>query len=79
MQTIKTALSERQRYSATPPDDLSERLVLAEEGVDLIDDVPSAREVVERVVAECLAGQCRDRSGGAGLRSSRQRKDKTTF
>ena len=46
--------AERQRFQATPAEDLSERMVLAGEGVDLIDDVPSARDVVERVVAQAI-------------------------
>lgn len=46
---------ERARYQATPEDDLAQRLVLAGEGLDLISDIPSAREVVERTVAEALA------------------------
>jgi nitronate monooxygenase len=49
------AVSERQRYQATPPTDFSERLLLAGEGVDLIHDLPSARDLVERTVDEAAA------------------------
>jgi nitronate monooxygenase len=49
------ATTERQRYQATPPADFSERLLLAGEGVDLIRDLPSARDLVERTVAAAAA------------------------
>jgi nitronate monooxygenase len=49
------AATERQRYQAAAPTDFSERLLLAGEGVDLIRDLPSARELVERTVAEAAA------------------------
>jgi nitronate monooxygenase len=49
------AATERRRYQATPPTDFSERLLLAGEGVDLIQDLPSARDLVERTVAEAVA------------------------
>jgi nitronate monooxygenase len=49
------AAAERERYQATPPTDFSERLLLAGEGVDLIQDLPSARDLVERTVAEAAA------------------------
>jgi nitronate monooxygenase len=46
---------ERRRYQDRPATDFSERLLLAGEGVDLIHDVPSARDIVERTVAEAIA------------------------
>ncbi len=61
-----SAETERARFQATPPDDLSQRMVLAGEAVDLIHDVPSARNLVERIVAEAIeamrrgAGSIRD-------------------
>ena len=50
-----TADAERARYAEVPLDDLERRLTLSGEGVDLITDVPTAREVVERTVAEAIA------------------------
>lgn len=47
-------------YDATAPDDLSARVLWAGEGVDLVADVPSARDIVARTVAEAermLAGR----------------------
>lgn len=54
------ALTEQQtevdaRYSATPPDDLSQRVVWAGESVDLVRDIPSARDLIERIVDEAAA------------------------
>jgi nitronate monooxygenase len=51
---------ERAQYAKIPMDDVTRRLVLAGEGLDLIGDIPSAREVVERIVAEAI-GTLRDR------------------
>lgn len=48
------APAERERFQASAPDDLATRMVLAGEGVDLIGDVPSARDLVERVVADAV-------------------------
>jgi nitronate monooxygenase len=59
------AETERQRYQATQPEDLSERMVLAGEGVDLIGDIPSARDLVERIVAQAVAVL---RGGAASIR-----------
>jgi nitronate monooxygenase len=53
LETIAPA--QRQRYQALPPTDFAERLLLAGEGVDLIRDLPSARDLVERTVAEAAA------------------------
>ncbi len=39
-------------YLATKPDDFSARVIWAGEGVDLVKDVPSAVELIERIVAE---------------------------
>lgn len=44
--------AEDARYSATAADDLGTRVLWAGEGVDLVTDLPSAREVVARTVAE---------------------------
>jgi nitronate monooxygenase len=60
------AEAERARYQATPVEDLSQRLVIAGEGLDLIGDIPSARQVVERTVAEAVAVM---RGGAATIRS----------
>ena len=57
------AEAERRLYAEIPPDDVERRLVLAGEGVDLITGVLSAREVVERTVAEAIAAL----RGGAAL------------
>ncbi len=42
-------------YLATSPDDFGTRVVWAGEGVDLVDEVLSASEIIERVVAEAVA------------------------
>jgi nitronate monooxygenase len=42
-------------YLATAVDDFSTRVVWAGEGVDLINDIPSASEIIERVVADAMA------------------------
>ena len=39
----------------TAPDDFSQRIVWAGEGVDLVNDIPSAAEIIERVVAQAVA------------------------
>jgi nitronate monooxygenase len=49
------AEAERARLQAAPADDLTQRMVLAGEGVDLIHDVPSARELVERIMADAIS------------------------
>jgi nitronate monooxygenase len=56
---------ERERYQATPMDDHARRMVLAGEGVDLVRDVPSARDLVERIVAQAVATL---REGNAAIR-----------
>ena len=59
------AEAERARYAAIDPDDVARKLVLAGEGMDLVKDMPSAREVVERTVAQAVAAL---RGGTALLR-----------
>jgi nitronate monooxygenase len=59
------AAAERAQYQATDADDHAHRLVLAGEGVDLIDDVPSARDLVERIVAQAVDAM---RGGAAAIR-----------
>ena len=49
------AEAEQEIYAALPQDDLAQRLVLAGESVDQVKDVPSARDVVERTVADAIA------------------------
>jgi nitronate monooxygenase len=50
-------------YLATAADDLAQRVVWAGESVDLVRDIPSAREVIERIVDQAAAVL----RGGAGL------------
>ena len=55
-------------WLATAADDFSTRVVWAGEGVDLIDDIPAASEIIERIVAqavETLARGARLVHGGA--------------
>ena len=55
-------------WLATAADDFSTRVVWAGEGVDLIDDIPAASEIIERIVAqavETLARGARLVRGGA--------------
>src|SRR5690349_14635371 len=42
-------------YLATAPDDFTTRVVWAGEGVDLVNDIPSAAEIIERVVAQAAS------------------------
>jgi nitronate monooxygenase len=42
-------------YLASAPDDFRTRVVWAGEGVDLVHDLPSAAEIIERTVAEAVA------------------------
>jgi nitronate monooxygenase len=56
----EAALEQQQKpaetaYLATASDDFGQRVVWAGEGVDLVRDIPSAREVVERTVAEAAS------------------------
>ena len=50
-------------YLATKADDFSARVIWAGEGVDLVKDLPSAAELIERIVAEAAAVLAR----GAGM------------
>lgn len=47
--------NEEQLYLAADPDDFTSRVVWAGEGVDLVKDVPSAHDLIERIVAEAAA------------------------
>src|SRR3954453_16623013 len=42
-------------YLATAPDAFSKRAVWAGEGVDLVNDIPSAAEIIERIIAQAVA------------------------
>ena len=42
-------------YLATAPDDFATRVVWAGEGVDLVNDIPTAAEIIERIVAQAAA------------------------
>jgi nitronate monooxygenase len=42
-------------YLATAPDDFATRVVWAGEGVDLVNDVLPASEIIERIVAQAAA------------------------
>jgi nitronate monooxygenase len=44
-----------QEYLATAGDDFSRRVVWAGESVDLVNDIPSAAEIIERIVAQAAA------------------------
>jgi nitronate monooxygenase len=39
-------------YLATDPDDFATRVVWAGEGVDLINDIPTASQIIERIIAQ---------------------------
>jgi nitronate monooxygenase len=52
------ALDQKQQepaYLSTAADDFSTRVVWAGEGVDLINDIPSASDIIERVIAEAVS------------------------
>jgi nitronate monooxygenase len=42
-------------YLATAPDDFATRVVWAGEGVDLIDDIPTASQIIERIITQAVA------------------------
>ena len=42
----------RRAYLATAPDDFTTRVVWAGEGVDLVNDILPAAEIIERIVAQ---------------------------
>ena len=46
---------EEKTYLATAPDDFSQRVVWAGESVDLVNDIPSAAEIIERIIAQAVA------------------------
>lgn len=48
-------IEQEKGYLSTAMDDFSTRVVWAGEGVDLINDIPSASDIVERVVAEAAS------------------------
>src|ERR1051326_345127 len=54
---------QEQSYLATAADDFSTRVVWAGEGVDLVNDIPPAAEIIERTIARAVAAS----SHGAGL------------
>jgi nitronate monooxygenase len=43
------------KYLAAPADEFSQRVVWAGESVDLVNDIPSAAEIIERIVAQAAA------------------------
>jgi hypothetical protein len=50
------AVDEQEKaYLSTAADDFSTRVVWAGEGVDLINDIPSASDIIERVIAEAVS------------------------
>jgi nitronate monooxygenase len=42
-------------YLKTPADDFETRVVWAGEGIDLVDDIPPASAIIERVIAQAVA------------------------
>jgi nitronate monooxygenase len=42
-------------YLATAPDDFATRVVWTGEGVDLINDIPAASQIIERIIAQAVA------------------------
>ena len=42
-------------YLGTAPDDFSRRVLWAGESVDLVDDIPTAAEIIERLAAQAAA------------------------
>jgi nitronate monooxygenase len=47
--------SQEKAYLAVPDNDFSTRVVWAGEGVDLVNDIPAASEIIERVIAQAAA------------------------
>ena len=45
---------EEKAYLATAPDDFATRVVWAGESVDLINDIPTASEIIERIMAQAV-------------------------
>jgi nitronate monooxygenase len=50
---------EEKTYLATPSDDFSTRVVWAGEGVDLVNDIAPAAEIIERTIAQAVAALTR--------------------
>ncbi len=42
-------------YLTTAPDDFATRVVWAGEGIDLVNDIPEASAIIERVIAQAVA------------------------
>ena len=42
-------------YLATAPDDFATRVIWTGEGVDLVHDIPSAAEIIERIMSQAAA------------------------
>ena len=42
-------------YLVAAPDDFAKRVVWAGESVDLVNDIPSAAEIIERIIAQAVA------------------------
>ena len=42
-------------YLATPADEFSQRVVWTGESVDLVNDIPTAAEIIERIIAQAAA------------------------
>jgi nitronate monooxygenase len=47
-------LEQEKAYLATAPDDFATRVVWAGESVDLINDIPTASEIIERIMAQAV-------------------------
>jgi nitronate monooxygenase len=48
-------LEQEKAYLAAADNDFATRVVWAGEGVDLVNDIPSASEIIERVIAQAAA------------------------
>ena len=46
---------QEEAYLATAPDDFTTRVVWAGEGVDLVNDMPAASEIIERIIAQAAS------------------------
>jgi nitronate monooxygenase len=66
-ETLEAGWQEQEKaYLATDPNDFATRVVWAGEGVDLVHDIPTAAEIIERIVAQAATILTR---GGAMVRS----------
>ncbi|MGH7029517.1 MAG: NAD(P)H-dependent flavin oxidoreductase [Stellaceae bacterium] len=53
---LEAAQSEQEKaYLATGPADFGTRVVWAGEGVDLVNDIPTAAEIIDRIIAQAVA------------------------